>query len=184
MAMFGSNMVEDVITACTEKSEKQLKAERAKLQEQAEQAHAAWKAFVEKTDKKVQERHLNLADKSDRLDRYMKTFPVELPQLASFDINNCFLGDLGKELKSLEDRLLDLESKLSSMGRVAIESRQELYEKLINVGALWRLGEGKSEEAIIREFQDYRSGLKNAGGPVNPGLYGPRVKKVFDGLKM
>jgi hypothetical protein len=183
MAIFGSNMVEEVITSCTEKSEKLLKADRAKLQAEAERSHAAWKAFVEKTDKKVQERHPDLGERSARLDRSVKAFPAELTQLASFDIERPFEGDPAKELNALEESLRNLVSDLAGMGRVAIESRQELYTKLITVGAWRRFIANIPDDQIVRDFTDFKVGLRNAGGPLNPEQYGPRVKKIFDGLK-
>jgi hypothetical protein len=184
MALLAASMIEETIAECTLNSEKLLKAERQKRQADAESAHTSWKEFVARTDKKVVERHGDLGYRTDRLDRIVKEFPVELAQLASFDIPGCFKGDPLKELKAVETGLLDVVSNLSGMGKVAIESRQELYTKLITAGTLWRIMEGKQEFDIVRELSDHRAGLKSAGGPINPEEYGPKVKKVFDGLKM
>lgn len=184
MALLGGSLIEDTITGCTRESEKCLKADRQKRQADAETAHTAWREFVARADKKVQDRHPDLAYRSDRLDKAVKEFPVELAQLASYDIERCFMGDPLKELKAAEDGLRDLVSTLSGMGRVTIESRQDLYTKLINAGSLWRIMEGKPERDIVQDLSDFRSGLKSAGGPSNPDKYGPKVKRVFDGLKM
>jgi hypothetical protein len=184
MSLLAASMIEETITACTRDSEKCLKADRQKRQADAENAHLSWKEFIDRTDKKVVERHPDLAYRTDRLDRVVKEFPVELAQLASFDIERYYMGDPLKELKAAEEGLKDLVSSLSGMGRVAIESRQELYTKLITVGSLWRFMEGKTESDIVRDLSDHRLGLKSAGGPTHPERYGPKVKRVFDGLKM
>ena len=86
----------------------------------------------------------------------------------------------GPELIKLEENLLDMASKLP--GRVAIESRQELYEKIINAGIFRRYLQGIAENDVIRDLRRHGEKLKEAGGPANPGLYGPKFKKVFDSL--
>ena len=183
MALLGGNLVEDTIANCTRDSENLLKAERAKRQADAEKAHATWKEFVGKTDKKVQERHPELADRSDRLERSVKAFPVELTQLSAFNIDDCFVKDPTTDFKRVEDGLFDLLRELASLGKVSIESRQELYTKYIIAGTLRRIIDGVDENDIIREFGQHKDGLRKAGGPGNVEKYGPKVKKVFDGLK-
>src|SRR5688572_29602137 len=180
MAILGSEIVEDTIAGCAGKSERLKKEERTKLQAEADKAHAAWKEFFEKSEKKVLDRHRDLAERNDRLSDTTKAFPVELTQLATFDIDACYMRDPGPELYKMERELMEIDSTLPR--RVAIESRQELYTKLVTAGALRRFIQGQSESDIILELRQYRDKLKTAGGPINPGQYGPRVKKVFDGL--
>ena len=183
MALYGSELVEEAISKKVKESESRGKVDRLVLQREAEKAHGVWREFVEKTDKKVLERHPDLGGRSERLVEASKGFPAELTELTGINIDACFLGDPGPELIKIENKLRDLESNLQSMGRVAIESRQELYTKLIVAGALQRIISNVSEGEIMRELRPFGGKLKDAGGPLNPDQYGPKVKKVFDELK-
>lgn len=181
MAVLGSELVEEVISERAKSAEKLAKSKRAGLQAEADKAHAAWKEFLEKTDKKVLERHPDLSARSDTLVEATKGFPVELTQLSSFSIDDCFTKEQPvPELIKLENSLLDLASKLP--GRVAIESRQELYEKIINAGTWRRYLQGIDESDVIRDLRRHGEKLKEAGGPANPAYYGPKFKRVFDNL--
>lgn len=180
MALLGWDLVEEIISERALKSGSSRKEVRTRLKDESDKAHALWKEFIEKTDKKALDRHPELALRSERLDTAARGFAVELPELASYDIDSCFLKDPGAELSKVEKGLLELESNLK--GRVAIESRQELYTKIVNVGALRRFIEGKVESDVILDLRKHHDKLKEAGGPINPGQYGPRVKKVFEGL--
>ena len=178
MALLASELCEKAITSNTGKAAGLPKDQRTPLQAEADKVHGQWKEFVEKTDKKVLERHPNVATCTDRLSELVKAFPVELAELASYDIDSAFNGDLEPALTKIENGLIELDSNLS--GRVAIESRQELYTKLITAGALRRLIKGESEDKVFQDLRTYRDKLKSAGGPRDAEKYGPRVKSVFD----
>jgi hypothetical protein len=182
-AFLASELCQKAITANTTKAESAPKAERAKLQAAADGVFAQWKAFIDGQDPKVIKRHSDLETCTERLAEFVKAFPVELAQVATFDIDRCFLSDPGPELKKVEDGLQNLIDNLSTMGKVAIESRQELYSKFITAGALRRFIEGMTEDQVISELRDYKTGLIRAGGPTKPEQYGPKVKRVFDRLK-
>jgi hypothetical protein len=183
MALLGSELCQKSITQSTDKASGAAKAERTRLQAAADGVHAQWKAFADGLDKKVLERHPDVTTCTERLAEFVKAFPIELAQLAQFDIDAAFTSDPGPSFTKIENGLLELESNLP--GKVAIESRQELYTKLITAAALRRMIGGDSEDKIVNELRPFRSKLRDAGVQTSNGeKYGPRVKKVFERVLM
>ena len=182
MAFLGSELCQRTITANTTNAETARKDARAKLQTEADKVFAQWKAFGDGLDPKVLKRHPDIETSTKNLGDSVKEFPKELADLDAVKIEDCF-KDPGTEFKKVEDNLLNLVANLGTMGRVAIESKQELYTKLITAGTLRRLFEGMPEEEVAREFLDIKPALIKVGGPTDPDKFGPRVKKVFDKLK-
>ncbi len=186
MASLAYEMCESSIRNNTRDSLSAPKAERASLQGAADQLHGLWKSFAEKLDKKVLALHPDVETWSGKLGELVKSFPVELTNLDGFDIDGAFKIDPVPALSKIETDLVDLESNLGLKGPVAIESRKELYTKLITAGALRRLIQGDSEDKVAAEFRlsGWGRKLRDVGGPTNAEKYGPRVKYVFDRVVM
>jgi hypothetical protein len=180
MAGFGFELCDGGVRLRIEKAAKQRKEERVKLEGEAAQYQGTWKDFVAKLDKKVVERHQDLESWTKDLESKASDFPKELPGLASISIDDCFKEDPGPALDKVEGTLRNLDNEVQTKGRFAIESRQALYTMLITASALKRLIYGDSEDDVVQDLLKYRSSLKDAGGPINPEQYGPRVRRVFE----
>ncbi|HTF56612.1 MAG TPA: hypothetical protein VK661_05190 [Planctomycetota bacterium] len=183
MAGFGFELCDNVIRARIEKAAKQRKDDRLQSEADAAKFQTIWKDFIAKLDKKIIERHQDLDTWTRDLESKVSDFPKELPGLASISIDDCFKEDPVPALDKVEGALRNLDHEVQTKGRCAIESKQALYTMLVTVSALKRLIYGDSEEDVVQEVMKYRSYLKDAGGPINPDQYGPRVRRVFDKLK-
>jgi len=183
MAAFGFEMCDNAILTRTEKALKLRKDDRAKSEADVARIHGIWKDFIGKLDKKVVERHQDLDTWSRDLEFKSADFPKEMPELASINIDECFKDDPVPALDKVEVTLRGLESQVQTKGRIAIEAKQSLYTMLITVSALKRLIYGDSEDDVVQDLLKYQTRLKEAGGPIDPEKYGPRVRKVFERIQ-
>jgi hypothetical protein len=169
------------VRARSEKSQDLPKAERDGLQAQAGALAALYtKDFVGKLDPAFAQKTSDLKTHAAELENTLSSFPKDLPQLASIDLEAPLLG------KSVEADLLKLESELRALEArpgVSIESRRTLYASLVTVGALRALLAGKDEDAAAADVRAWGAKLAAAGGAADTKRFGPRVEKVFEKAK-
>ncbi|HZE95612.1 MAG TPA: hypothetical protein VE981_01165 [Planctomycetota bacterium] len=158
------------------------RADREKARSLADGYMNVWKGMTSKLDPKFAERHRFLADHERQLTRLFDGFPMELADLEKIDpaVDAAFAAESpDAELAKVEELLTSLESRPN----LSRESRQKLYTARATVVALRGLFSGKSEEAVAADLSAYRQKLRDAGGPTDVKKYGPRVEKVFAGLR-
>ena len=65
---------------------------------------------------------------------------------------------------------------------MTLESRRTLHTRIVAVGALRGLFQGKTEEEVAADLQGDAARVKTVGGPEDfaSASFGPRVKKVFE----
>jgi len=158
------------------------KADREKARKNADALLAQWKGFAGKLDGKFVERHRFLTDHEGQLTKLFEGFPADLAELDKLDLSveAAFVADSpDAELAKVEDAIAGLESR----SNLTVESRQRLYTTHVTVAALRGLFNGKSEEAVTADLSAYRAKLRDVGGPGDVKKFGPRVEKVFAGLR-
>ena len=158
------------------------KTDREKARRTADGLLAQWKGFAGKLDSKFVDRHKFLADHEGQLTRLFEGFPADLVELDKVDqsVEGAFVAESpDAELAKVEDALAALESK----GNLTVESRQRLYTAHVTVVALRGLFNGKTEDAVAADLSAYRAKLREVGGPGDVKKFGPRVEKVFAGLR-
>jgi len=158
------------------------KADREKARRTADVLLAQWKGFAGKLDSKFADRHKFLADHEGQLTRLFEGFPADLVELDKVDqsVEGAFVAESpDAELAKVEEAIAALESK----GNLTVESRQRLYTTHVTVVALRGLFSGKTEDAVAADLSAYRAKLREVGGPGDVKKFGPRVEKVFAGLR-
>ncbi len=172
--------IADVITGTAGSVRDAPRAEREKKQAAMKVLLDRWKGFVAGLDPKFLERHPAVAAHGVDLDNRFQAFPVDLPELEKIDLEVAFgAASPGAELAKTDESLRAFEGR-SGLSR---ESRQRLFSALVSVTALRALFEGKSEEDAATAASPWRQKLAEAGGPLEPTKFGPRVEKVFAKLR-
>lgn len=157
------------------------KAERERLKSEAEARARQWESFAGGFSPAFRKRHPFLEERTRELRAALQDFPADLPELETLDIGASFdAADPREALRALSERLRRLDGGGASL---AIESRRRLYSAIVTVEALRAFAAGKSEEEAAREVAGYADRLRQAGGPLDPRRYGPRVERVFEKLR-
>jgi hypothetical protein len=170
------------ISAEVETSRNAPQADREKSRSRVQALLAQWKMLLGKLDAKFVERHHFVTDHEDQLLKLPDGFPGEIAELerSEKELDALFGADAHEaELVRIERELEAHESRTN----VTRESRGRLATARIVVATLRGLLAGKSEEALVGELGGWRQKLRDAGGAVEPAKYGPRVAKVFEGLR-
>lgn len=170
----------DGLSAAADRALRAPREERLRLAAHADGILKSWAAFAGGFPAPFRKRHPFLDEHGRELQAIVSRFPADIPELEGLDVGACFdAADPREGLRKLEERLKRLDN-----GRPAtVESRRKLYGALVAVGALRALLAGKSEEEAAREVSAYAARLREAGGPLDPGRFGPRVEKVFEALR-
>ncbi|HEX7901313.1 MAG TPA: hypothetical protein VF950_26375, partial [Planctomycetota bacterium] len=105
-------------------------------------------------------------------------YPLDPPELDRIDLGACpRAADPEMEFERVEKRLLALWTP-----DLTREARRTLLSLLIAAGAQRRLLAGRSEAEAVADLAAHGAPLREAGGPVAPDAYGPRVARIFDGV--
>jgi hypothetical protein len=170
------------ISTEVENSRDAPRVDREKNRSRAQALLARWKELSGKLDAQFVERHRFVTDHEAQLLKLLDGFPREIVELERSE----------KELEALfgadspETELVRIERELEaheSRTNVTRESRGRLATARVVVAALRGFLAGKTEETLVGELADWNRKLRDAGGAVEPGKFGPRVAKVFEGLR-
>jgi hypothetical protein len=155
--------------------------EGRKLRDGAEKALALWSEAQSKLPKDFLARN-PIHDSPKRLAALLEEFPVDSAEVDRIDLNACFLGT-SPDL-ALEQVISDL-SRIRDQqeSRLSKDSSRKLLTLLVAATAAHEFLAGKSADDVTKGLQEVGRSLVKAGGPVDPGLWGPRIEKVFAGLK-
>ena len=105
-------------------------------------------------------------------------YPLDPPELDRIDLAACpRAADPEMEFERVESRLL----ALWKAGRLTRDARRTLLSLLIAAGAQRRLLAGRSEAEAVADLAAHGPPLRDAGGPLAPVAYGPRVARIFEG---
>ena len=107
---------------------------------------------------------------------------MDSAEVDRIDLNACFLGT-SPDL-ALEQVISDL-SRIRDQqeSRLSKDSSRKLLTLLVAATAAHEFLAGKSGDDVTKGLQEVGRSLVKAGGPVDPGLWGPRIERVFAGLK-
>jgi len=107
-------------------------------------------------------------------------YPLDPPELDRIDLDACpRAADPEAAFERAENRLL----ALWSAGRLTRDARRTLLTLLIAAGAQRRLLAGRSEAEAVADLAAHGPPLREAGGPIAPDAYGPRVARIFEGVQ-
>ena len=96
------------------------------------------------------------------------------------DLHSCFERfPVEPQLAAAEERL----RKLAEQGGWTVESRRRLYTLQVAARSFRMFLLGKTEGEVALSVRDELEKLSHVGGPLEPGRFGPRIKKVFDSLR-
>ena len=174
------NSFKTVVSSKIDAARDAPKGERTRLRGEAEVILAdlrlSTKDLAALVDKDFPARH-GMNSKIKELNELLGNFPVDLAELAQIDITACFSAPSPvAELDRVEKALRELAPRQG----VTLESRRTLHTRIVLVGALRGLLQGKTEKEVAADLEADAAKLKGVGGPENTATYGPRVSKVFE----
>jgi len=173
--------LEETVHGLVLRSKEAAPAENRKLRETAEQACSMWSEGLAKVPRAFLARN-PIHDNPKRLAAFLDEFPVDSAEVDKVDIEACFLGaspDLALEKLSSElSRVRDQQET-----RLSKESLRKLLTELVAATAAHELLAGKSAEEVSKGLQEVGRSLAKAGCPVDPGLWGPKIERIFAALK-
>ncbi|HLY12449.1 MAG TPA: hypothetical protein VKW04_24310 [Planctomycetota bacterium] len=175
------HFLEEVVHGLALRSQSAAPADGRKLREAAEQATAKWSEGLAKLPKDFLARN-PIHESPRRLAALLDEFPIDSVEVDQIDLNACFLGT-SPDL-ALEQLISDL-SKIRDQkeSRLSKDSSRKLLSLLVAASSAHELLAGKTVEEVTKELQEVGRSLAKAGGPVDPALWGPRIEKIFAGLK-
>jgi hypothetical protein len=175
------HFLEEVVHGLAVRSKDAAPGEGPKLRQSAELATTKWSEAMSKVPKDFLARN-PIHDSPKRLAALLEEFPVDSVEVDKIDLNACFLGT-SPDL-ALEQVISDL-SKIRDQqeARLSKDSSRKLLTLLVAATAAHELLAGKPVEDVTKGLQEVGRSLAKAGGPVDPTLWGPRIEKIFAGLK-
>jgi hypothetical protein len=175
------NFLEELVRGLAVRSKDAPPGEGREMREAAEKATARWSEALSKVPKDFLARN-PIHDSPKRLAALLDEFPVDSAEVDKIDLNACFLG--GSPDLALEQVIADL-SKIRDQqeARLSKESSRKLLTLLVAATAAHELLAGKTAEEVGKGLQEVGRSLAKAGGPVDASLWGPRIEKIFAGLK-
>jgi hypothetical protein len=175
------NFLEEVVHGLALRSKNAPPAEARAMKASAEKAAAKWSEAMSKVPRDFLARN-PIHDSPKRLAGMLDEFPVDSAEVDRIDVNACFLGS-SPDL-ALEQVISDL-SRIRDQqeSRLSNESSRKLLTQLVAATAAHELLAGKAVEDVTKGLQEVGRSLAKAGGPIDPGLWGPRIEKIFAALK-
>jgi hypothetical protein len=173
--------LEETVHGLVLRSKDAAPAENRKLRETAEKACAKWSEALSKVPRDFLARN-PIHDNPKRLAAFLDEFPVDSAEVDRIDLEACFLG-ASPDL-ALEHVISEL-SKVRDQqeARLSKESSRKLLTELVAATAAHELLAGKSADEVSKGLQEVGRSLSKAGGPIDPGLWGPKIERIFAALK-
>ena len=173
--------LEETVHGLSLRSKEASPAENRKLRETAEKACAKWSEALSKVPKEFLAKN-PIHDNPKRLAAFLDEFPVDSAVVDKIDLEACFLG-ASPDL-ALEQIISEL-SKVRDQqeARLSKESSRKLLTQLVAASAAHELLAGKSVDEVAKGLQEVGRSLSKAGGPVDPGMWGPKIQRIFEALK-
>jgi hypothetical protein len=173
--------VEEIIQTLATLSKDATPEQRQKLREGAERARAKWTEGLAKFPKDFLVRN-QVHENPRRLATLLEEFPVDSAEIDKVDLDACFLTESPDS--ALEHVISDLTKIRDQQGaRLPKDSMRKLLTELAAATAVHELLAGKSAEEVAKGLQELGRSLAQAGGPVDPARWGPKVEKIFAALK-
>ena len=155
-------------------------ATRAKLRSEYDALMAAWLQFERALGQKVMERHPFVRLHGEELAQLAAAFPVDPAEIDAVDIEGALASKSpGAELVKIEAKL----SQLTMRKDLSRDSRRKLFTALVTAHSLARFLDGLDEAMVAKEVEHHAEALRDAGGPIDPAKFGPRVQKVFEAIR-
>jgi hypothetical protein len=175
------NFLEELVRGLALRSKDAPAGEGRGMREAAEKATTKWSEAIAKVPKDFLARN-PIHDIPKRLAALLDEFPVDSAEVDKIDLNACFLG--GSPDLALEQVIADL-SKIRDQqeARLSKDSSRKLLTLLVAATAAHELLAGKTAEEVTKGLQEVGRSLAKAGGPADAALWGPRIEKIFAGLK-
>jgi hypothetical protein len=173
--------LEEVVHGLVLRSKDAAPGESRKLRETAEKACSKWSEALSKIPKDFLSKN-PIHDNPRRLAAFLDEFPVDSAEVDRIDLEACFL-------KASPDLALEqVISELSKVrdqqeARLSKESSRKLLTELVAATAAHELLAGKSADEVAKGLQEVGRSLSKAGGPIDPGLWGPKIERIFAALK-
>jgi hypothetical protein len=156
------------------------RAEREVLRGEIESMLGSWRDFVQDLEPAFRKRNPYLEERSRALDLLVGKLPRDLSEIDAEDLHSCFERfPVEPQLAAAEERL----RKLAEQGGWTVESRRRLYTLQVAARSFRMFLLGKTEGEVALSVRDELEKLSHVGGPLEPGRFGPRIKKVFDSLR-
>jgi hypothetical protein len=175
------HFVEDVLLNLAAMSKDATSERRQKLREVAEKCRARWSEALAKVPREILLRN-QVHENPRRLTTLMEEFPVDSAEIDNVNLDACFAGEApDAALENVISALTQIRDQQAA--RLPKEALRKLLTELVAATALHELLAGKSVEEVGKGLQELGRSLAQAGGPADPTLWGPKVQRVFAGLK-
>jgi len=173
--------VEDLLLNFAQMSKEVGPEQRLKLHETAEQIRAKWVQALSKVPRDYLMRN-QVHENPKRLSTLLDEFPVDSAEIDKIDLDACFVGEAPDA--ALDHVISDLTKLRDQQGaRLPKDSMRKLLTELLAATAMHDLLAGKAVEEVTKGLQELGRSLNQAGGPIEPARWGPKIERIFGALK-
>jgi hypothetical protein len=171
---------EEQVQALSVQSREATPDQRRRMHERAEKIRSAWADALSNLPKDFLERN-PIREGPRRMSMILEEFPVDADEVDRVDLEACLTGDSPDS--ALEHVISDLTRLRRDQGsRLSKESSRKLLSELIAATAIHELLAGKAVDEVVKGLRELGHSLVQAGGPLEPARWGPKVEKIFAAL--
>jgi hypothetical protein len=170
-------MIRGLIASAREGSPEARRAAR----DAAEKLRGRWSVSIAKLPRDFMTRN-GVHDHSKPIALLMEEFPVDPSDLDKMDVDACFTADSPDV--ALEGMISSLTRLRDQQGaRLSKDASRKLLTDLVAATALRDLLAGKSVDDEIKTLGELGRSLAQAGGPLDPARWGPKIERIFASLQ-